>query len=825
MARSGICPVVPQRNRKTYDDTPPTRDTKDLPVPDAAFSSCQGSTNVDEVVAPRPGGTTTTITKCCPSPGPAGPEGPPGEGVPVGGTAGQVLSKIDGTDYNTEWRDVHEVPAGGTTGQVLGKASGTDYDVQWQNSGIGNVTWRGYWQSGVTYYDNDIVSYQSSSFICNIEHTSSPDNAPDKNFDDNPGGFEWSLLSAGPNEEEKSLLENLFDGYLDWLGPISEWGLAEWGSVLAIGTGIYLAGQTVVDMFNDDGQGDGNADSTYNGDPTYNGAYTPPTLDQLLSAICDYSGITNYDVSQIAALAIDINGLSIGSITPSRQILDVLSKVYFFDMVDTSGTLKFIPRSQQTSVRTLTINDDLGYGNNGATSPIVIKRYQGADLPKIIALEYINADAAYNKATQEARLETFDEGVESRTSIPLVLSDQEAYEIAEKLLVNSHIERTTYGFTTTYKHIDLEPGDVITVETIGDVRILRVDENKDNGLLNFLCTDASFNDQTYQPSGQPAQTVPPYQDKAINIGYSGGIALELPPLDATDVNQRFSLAVHGFGAEGWPGAKVYMSTDNLNYSEIGSVSKEATWGKVATAINTPTNWQLWDDTTTITVELKTGTLRSMTDVDVQNGFNWCVIGEEVIGFVNATLVGPNTYELSRLLRGRRGTEFTVHQDNELFVLLDDSIIEYEYPLDGKDYTYYFKYVTRGSDLSKATAYQVQGNMRSRRPWPVAHLNATQDPVTNDWTITWVGRNQFDGEMVDSTTTFNPDGFTGYAIAILESLNSPEVIKRTTVTQNTTFVYKEADQIADFGSVQTTLNIRINQLDSVAGPGTPVKKTF
>lgn len=35
--------------------------------------------------------------------GATGPQGPAGPGVPTGGTAGQVLSKIDGTDYNTEW--------------------------------------------------------------------------------------------------------------------------------------------------------------------------------------------------------------------------------------------------------------------------------------------------------------------------------------------------------------------------------------------------------------------------------------------------------------------------------------------------------------------------------------------------------------------------------------------------------------------------------------------------------------------------------------------------------------------------------------------------
>jgi hypothetical protein len=41
--------------------------------------------------------------------GDTGAQGPAGQGVPVGGTAGQVLAKVDGTDYNAEW----VTPSGG----------------------------------------------------------------------------------------------------------------------------------------------------------------------------------------------------------------------------------------------------------------------------------------------------------------------------------------------------------------------------------------------------------------------------------------------------------------------------------------------------------------------------------------------------------------------------------------------------------------------------------------------------------------------------------------------------------------------------------------
>jgi len=56
--------------------------------------------------------------------GPQGPKGDAGEGIPVGGTTGQVLRKASGTDYDTEWAS-----AGSGSGDVVGPASTTDNAV------------------------------------------------------------------------------------------------------------------------------------------------------------------------------------------------------------------------------------------------------------------------------------------------------------------------------------------------------------------------------------------------------------------------------------------------------------------------------------------------------------------------------------------------------------------------------------------------------------------------------------------------------------------------------------------------------------------------
>lgn len=44
--------------------------------------------------------------------GATGSTGPAGQGVPTGGTAGQALTKVDGTDYNTQWSTLDAAAVG-----------------------------------------------------------------------------------------------------------------------------------------------------------------------------------------------------------------------------------------------------------------------------------------------------------------------------------------------------------------------------------------------------------------------------------------------------------------------------------------------------------------------------------------------------------------------------------------------------------------------------------------------------------------------------------------------------------------------------------------
>jgi len=67
--------------------------------------------------------------------GDPGADGTDGQGVPVGGTAGQVLAKIDGTDYNTEWVD----SSGGSSDHGALTGLGDDDHTQYHNNARGDA--------------------------------------------------------------------------------------------------------------------------------------------------------------------------------------------------------------------------------------------------------------------------------------------------------------------------------------------------------------------------------------------------------------------------------------------------------------------------------------------------------------------------------------------------------------------------------------------------------------------------------------------------------------------------------------------------------------
>src|SRR5215472_13991314 len=80
--------------------------------------------------------------------GATGAQGPPGQGVPAGGTAGQALVKINATDYNTQWTTIATgsgLPAdtvvAAATRIISNKVLAGDANPTWRVLGDGSMQW------------------------------------------------------------------------------------------------------------------------------------------------------------------------------------------------------------------------------------------------------------------------------------------------------------------------------------------------------------------------------------------------------------------------------------------------------------------------------------------------------------------------------------------------------------------------------------------------------------------------------------------------------------------------------------------------------------
>jgi len=149
--------------------------------------------------------------------------------------------------------------------------------------------------------------------------------------------------------------------------------------------------------------------------------------------------------------------------------------------------------------------------------------------------------------------------------------------------------------------------------------------------------------------------------------------VELPSDEG--VAEKSVVAVLAAGTQpGWRRAFLSLSLDEgVSWNDIGGTAAPAVLGSAATALPGAGS-SLFDLANRIDVELLNNEMELLSrDEDaLVAGANLARLGEELIQFGQAERIGEKTYRLSRLLRGRRGTEWTAsgHVIGEDFALIE-----------------------------------------------------------------------------------------------------------------------------------------------------------
>lgn len=286
----------------------------------------------------------------------------------------------------------------------------------------------------------------------------------------------------------------------------------------------------------------------------------------------------------------------------------------------------------------------------------------------------------------------------------------------------------------------------------------------------------------------------------------------------------FYMASCPVGVGRFRGASLFQPTaDGLDYVVASVAGLPSVMGQTVTILPAGPAWR-WDRNNTVEVQLDYGSLQSLVDERVLAGANAALIGDEIIQFGQAELIGDGRYRLSRLLRGQRGTEHEIisHPMASRFVLLDPSRQPrptFEVSRIGSSIAWRFAPVPQGpaGDLSEELVFTNTGN--GLRPFSPVYLHARRDPVAGDVNLSWIRRTRLGG---DAWLSEVPLGEETEAYDVLVMSGSTAL--RTSRVSAPALLYTAAQQTTDFGSLPASLTWRVAQVSRVYGRGVASEQT-
>lgn len=553
-----------------------------------------------------------------------------------------------------------------------------------------------------------------------------------------------------------------------------------------------------------------------------NGKLGNSTLGAIVAKLLEKVGLSagDYDVTRLTDT---VDGFLVAQTITIREALEQLQSAYFFDCVESDGLLKFIKRGGQETA-TISDQDIIPNSKDGNVRDLVetIRKHE-LDLPQQVNVTYINRAAFFDPGTQLSQRQTVNAVNKVGLNLPVVMTDQQGKTIADVTLYNAWNERNNYKFNVGARYSTIEPTDIIIVSQNAVPTSMRVLSTRieRNGLTEV--TAASEDVSTYDFYTPPGET-PPVVEQGTVIPGTRLELIDIPPLpNDIDPVGIMRVAVTALG-ENWNGAVVYRSDDGgeaggNNFNLLTSLVSQATLGGALTVLPAgPTH--VFDVAGTVEVLLSSGTLSSTTELGVLNGANAALLGNEIIQFQTATLIGANRYRLSMLLRGRAGTEHEVgtHTLAERFVLLSSSVARIALQNNLIGLARWYKGVSVGDTLAVTPEQVFTYTGKTLKPFSPVMITGTRNlPAANDWTITWVRRTRVGGEWRDGVDVPLSEESERYEVEIMQGVT----VKRTfTGITSPSVMYTAAQQVTDFGAVQSTLSVKIYQMSAVVGRGTP-----
>jgi hypothetical protein len=532
-------------------------------------------------------------------------------------------------------------------------------------------------------------------------------------------------------------------------------------------------------------------------------------LASVVDEICTDAGVTGQDTSTLHGI---VRGYAAAQVADARAALQPLMLAYGFDAVERDGTLRFVMRrngqAQAVSPEYLA---DL------PESPAQVQHIRSADASMTgrVRLRFVQADTDYDPIAEEAVLPDEATHAVAASELPLVLTRAEGRQIAERWLAEARIARDTLRLALPPSLSHLGAGDLLLLEGDATAAQYRIDtvEMGHAQLVEAVRVEPAI----HQPAALEDEgvAVRPFTPPLPVLG----LFLDLPLMTGDEIPHAPHIAVT---ADPWQGpVALYAAPTESGFTLNHVIQRPSIIGVTQDALGAGQSGVL-DRVASVTVKLPSGRLDAIDMPTLLAGGNLAAIGDgtadrwEVLQFSSATLVGPDTYRLSLLLRGQLGSDAVmpgIWPAGSLFVLLDGTPEQIALPSSARGQLRHYRIgpAAQALDDPSFTPIQQAFDGIGLKPYAPVHLRAVADS-NGALAVTWIRRSRIDADGWDAPDIPLGEEAEVYHLRVMQGTT----VKREVVLTVPQWQYTAADRLAD--GVQSTVRIEVAQVSARVGQG-------
>lgn len=443
----------------------------------------------------------------------------------------------------------------------------------------------------------------------------------------------------------------------------------------------------------------------------------------------------------------------------------------------------------------------------------IVRRAAGS-VPGEVSIAYYDPARDYQTGLQRASVGAADESHADRRALPAAIEAGAAKGLAEHRLAWLQAGRIGATVGLGWARCDLRPGDGVALAgAAGRWRVDRWTLGAEGVSLELRRVSAGALPPVVEamPGGAVREVDRPHGPTTLRL-------FDLPLGEPPGAQPLLFAAAAGI-EPGWRRAALLASFDGgTSWRDIGSTAPSAAMG-LTLGVLAPGEPALFDLSSNVEIELLNEAmwLESAGGAALAGGANLALIGAELVQFGAAEWIAPRRFRLSRLLRGRRGTEWAAgaHEVGEAFTLIErESLAPVEAPagsIGGEA-----RLIASGVGDAGSVSVAIDVTGESLRPPSPVHL-AAERGAGGDILIRWTRRSRGGWAWLSAADTPLGEEREAYRLTL-----SGDGFARTIELIAPHHVYATAAQAAD--GLTGALHIAVTQIGTHA-PSRPASLAF